>query len=57
MSEKDKELIKQAWAISCFDWYEIDGLIEQAESPEAKEELRTVRNHKYHMEEYKSGLD
>lgn len=57
MNEKDKALIDKAWGISCYNWSEIDNLIEQAESPEAKERLRVIRNHKYHLEEYKSGLD
>lgn len=57
MSKKDKSLIDRAWKISCYDWSEIDNLIEQAESPEAKEKLRVIRNHKYHLEEYNSGLD
>lgn len=57
MSEKDKALIEKAWKISCFEWNEIDSLIEQAESPEAKEELKVIRNHKYHLEEYKCGLE
>lgn len=57
MSEKDKALIDRAWKISCFDWGEIDNLIEQAESPEAKERLRVIRNCKYHEEEYKCGLE
>lgn len=56
MSEKDKALIDRAWKISCFNWFEIDNLIEQAESPEAKERLRVIQNHKYHLEEYKCGL-
>lgn len=57
MSEKDKSLIDRAWKISCYNHYEIDNLIEQAESAEAKERLRTIRNYKYHLEEYKCGLD
>lgn len=57
MSEKDKDLIAKARATNCIDWSSIDELIEQAESPEAKERLRVIRNHKYHLEEYKCGLD
>lgn len=57
MSDKDKALIDRAWKISCFNWGEIDNLIEQAESPEAKERLRVIQNHKYHLEEYKCDLD
>ena len=56
MSEKDKALIDRAWKISCFNWSEIDNLIEQAESPEAKERLRVIRNYKYHLEEFKCRL-
>lgn len=56
MSEKDKQLIAQARATNYTDWHCIDHLIEQAESPEAKEKLTDIRNYKYHMEEYKSGL-
>lgn len=57
MSEKDIDLILKARATNSKDWSIIDELIEQAESPEAKEHLRVIRNSKYHMEEYKSGLD
>lgn len=57
MSEKDKALIEKAWKISCFNWVEIDNFIEQSESPEAKEELKVIRNYKYHLEEYKCGLE
>lgn len=56
MNEKDKALIDKAWSISCYNWSEIDSLIEQAERPEAKERLMVIRNHKYHLEEYKCGL-
>lgn len=51
MSDRDIKMIDEAWGIDCIKWYEIDTLIEQAESPEAKEKLRIIRNHKYHLEE------
>ena len=47
----DKELIKQAWATHYTRWYEIDYLIDQAESEETKEKLETIKKHKYHLEE------
>ena len=56
MSEKDKQLIAKANSLNCIDWSLIEGLIEQAETEEAKERLRTIRNDKYHLEEYKCGL-
>lgn len=56
MSEKDKQLIAKANSLNCIDWSLIDGLIEQAETEEAKEKLRTIRNYKYHLEEFKAGI-
>lgn len=52
MSEKDKNLISQAWKTSCYQWNSIDSLIEKAESEGAKEKLRTIMNYKYQMERY-----
>lgn len=57
MNERDKRLINTAWNVSCSRWYEINSLIEEAESTEAKEKLTTIRNYKYHIEEYTNGLD
>lgn len=57
MSNNDMQLINQAWDINPMRWYDIDALIDKAESAEAKEELRSIRNYKYHIEEYKSGLN
>lgn len=57
MSEKDRMLIERANNTSCYDWYSISSLILEAESEEAKQKLEQIRNNKYHMEEYKSGLD
>lgn len=57
MSEKDKQLINKAWSTSSIDWYSINELIEQAESNECKESLKTIKHRKYHQEEYHCGLD
>lgn len=56
MSEKEKQLIAKANSLNCIDWSLIDGLIEQAETEEAKERLKTIRSYKYHLEEYKAGI-
>lgn len=56
MSENDKRLIEQARDIDYIDWYKISGLIEQAESEEAKERLHSIQSSKYHTEEYYAGL-
>lgn len=56
MSENDKRLIEQARDIDYIDWYKISGLIEQAESEEAKERLHSIHSSKYHTEEYYAGL-
>lgn len=55
MTEKDKELIKKAWDINFIEWSHIDAFIEQADSSEAKEKLRSIRSFKYHMEEASCG--
>lgn len=56
MSDKDRILIEKAWNTHCSDWNSISSLINQAESKEAKERLRVIRNYKYHMDEYECGL-
>lgn len=56
MSEEDKSLIEQARATSYTEWYQIDALIEQAESKEAKETLHHIQSSKYHTEEYYAGI-
>lgn len=57
MSDKDKALIDKAYTIPAWEWDSISKLIEQAESPRAKEELRIIRNRKYHIEECRCGCD
>ena len=56
MSTIDKKLIEQAESISCFVWYEIENLMEKAESREAKEKMRVIMNKKYHEEEFYSDM-
>ena len=56
MTDYDKELIAKAEKTNCVDWYLIEAMMKQAETPEAAEELRLIRNRKYHMEEYGAGL-
>lgn len=56
MTEKDKELIAKANTIRYQDWYLVGDLITQAESDEAKEELRFIRSSLYHREEYAAGM-
>lgn len=55
-SEKDKELIRQAWATHYTRWSDIYNLIEQAESEETKRTLNNIQVHKYHKEEASEGL-
>ena len=51
MTEKDKELISKAWGMCCTQWNLIEGMIDEAESDEAKERLRVIAVSKYHREE------
>ena len=55
MSEKDKKLISDAILIPYTQWHQIESLIEEAESKEAKTRLTDIMS-KYHFYEYKSGL-
>ena len=56
ISKKDKELIQKAWDTHYTRWNDIDSLIEQAESEETKDALRSVQVHKYHKEEASEGM-
>lgn len=56
MSDKDKQLIKEAKSNPDVDWgYIINELIPQAESQEAESELRSRANYLYHLDEYGVG--
>lgn len=55
-SEKDKELIQEAFEINYTRWYEIESLIEQAESEETKRILKSRMMLLYHREEASAGL-
>lgn len=55
MTEKDKELISKAWGMCCTQWNLIEGMIDEAESDEAKERLRVIAVSKYHREEAMAG--
>lgn len=56
MTPSDLKLIEKARMVSCYDFGEIDNLIALAESDEAKEQLRLIRNRKYHMEEMRYDM-
>lgn len=56
MTEKDKNLIARARRLPPSYWGDIDSLIEQADTDEAKDALRTIQKAKHHAEEYTCGL-
>lgn len=55
-SKKDEELIRQAMEVNYTRWYEIESLIEQAESEETKKILKSRMVALYHREEASAGL-
>lgn len=55
-SKKDEELIRQAMEVNYTRWYEIESLIEQAESEETKKKLKSRMVALYHREEASAGL-
>lgn len=54
--KKDEELIRQAMEVNYTRWYEIESLIEQAESEETKKILKSRMVSLYHREEASAGL-
>ncbi len=51
MTDKDKNLIYQAERLPYTLWPQIDGMIEDADTPETKEKLNDIQKRKYHYEE------
>lgn len=56
MTDHDKELIDEARYYPPSYWGDIDELIEQADTEEAKEKLRRIQISLYHADEYRSGM-
>lgn len=55
MSKNDQSLIDKARRIHFSEWDLIDGLIDQAESENARERLKSIQKQKYHREELSCG--
>lgn len=51
MTDKDKRLIEEARDTHYTRWYEIESLIEQADTEEARLQLTRICISKYHKEE------
>ncbi|WP_304649658.1 hypothetical protein [uncultured Duncaniella sp.] len=56
MTEKDRSLIARARRLPPSYWGDIDSLIEQADTDEAKEALMTIQKALHHAEECTCGL-
>lgn len=52
MDNHDKQLISQAQRTHCTCWFHIIDLIPRAHADDTKDELRRIKNAKYHEEEY-----
>lgn len=55
MTKKDLELIERAKNIPYTRWYDIEDLENEADTEEAREQLRSIATSKYHTEEYYAG--
>jgi len=55
ISRKDKNLIDQAKKTHYTNSYLVDKMVDEADSEEAKEILKTISSYLYHKEEYMSG--
>lgn len=56
MTDKDKQLIRQAKDLSYTDWDKAFDLAKEADTKEAKEVLIKIGRDKHHIEEYHAGL-
>jgi len=56
ISEADKNLIVKAKNLHCSDWHLCEELASQAESEEAKQEIRRLGKKLYHREEAAGGM-
>lgn len=56
MTERDRQLIKWAKAMPDELWYEIGDYIDEAETEEAREQLRGIRRWLYRQEECRCGI-
>jgi hypothetical protein len=56
MTNNDHELIKQAEYLNPIHWGQVSSLIEQADTSEAMDELKSIETTLYHTEEGMSDL-
>lgn len=52
MTQKDQELIAKAKKLDCIRWFDINEMIETADTDEAKKELDRIQTRKIRAEEY-----
>lgn len=55
LTEKDRQLIKEAESLVFVDWARAFDLVPQADSEEAKDRLRAIGRRLCHIEEYYAG--
>lgn len=56
LTEKDKQLIARAQTLSYLDWDIAFRLAREAESEEARQQLRLIGSTLYHTEEYYADI-
>lgn len=55
MTDKDLRLIEKAWKTSYLDFGDVDAMLPEADTEEARERLRVIAKQKYLEEEYRVG--
>lgn len=50
MTENDRRLMEQAWAVHPMDWWDIRDLMEKADTDECRGNLRSIMKSKYHRD-------
>lgn len=52
MTQHDKDLIAKAKRLDCIRWFDINDMIDQADTEEARKELDRIQTRKIRAEEY-----
>ena len=56
MTERDRDLIREAKDLPSMDWDIVWGMVKQADSYQAREILKSMARNLYHSDEYYSDM-
>lgn len=56
MTDKDKDLIREAESLSYSQWYIASDLAKQTDTSEARDVIAHIAAYLYHLDEYYAGM-